>query len=166
MTPDEIRACYRLYAAHRKSHEICAFPGTIPAASNAGNSDDLAPNHAMTAFHLPRSRLPHLRVANHANYLSAAPERRDRTTGQRPMRASFANDRAAWRGPGVSRRLGRRGQCHAPALQGRSAGATKRVRSGSPRAKPERARRGSSQPIVWLTITSSASSRKDSEILS
>jgi hypothetical protein len=42
MTPGEIRACYRLYAAHRKSREICAFPGTIPAASNAGNLDDLA----------------------------------------------------------------------------------------------------------------------------
>jgi hypothetical protein len=42
MTPGEIRACYRLYAAHRKSHEICAFPGTIPAASNPGNSGDLA----------------------------------------------------------------------------------------------------------------------------
>jgi hypothetical protein len=42
MTPGEIRACSRLYAAHRKSHEICAFPGTIPAASNAGDSDDLA----------------------------------------------------------------------------------------------------------------------------
>jgi hypothetical protein len=42
MNPGEIRACYRLYAAHRKSHEICAFPGNIPAASNAGNSDDLA----------------------------------------------------------------------------------------------------------------------------
>ena len=42
MSPGEIRACYRLYAAHRKSHEICAFPGTIRAASNAGNSDDLA----------------------------------------------------------------------------------------------------------------------------
>jgi len=42
MSPGEIRACYRLYAAHRKSHEICAFPRTIPAASNAGNSDDLA----------------------------------------------------------------------------------------------------------------------------
>ena len=42
MTPGEIRACYRLYAAHRKSHEICAFPGTIPAASNAGNLDGLA----------------------------------------------------------------------------------------------------------------------------
>ncbi len=42
MTPGEIRACYRLYAADRKSHEICAFPGAIPAASNAGNSDDLA----------------------------------------------------------------------------------------------------------------------------
>jgi hypothetical protein len=42
MAPGEIGACYRLYAAHRKSHEICAFPGTIPAASNAGNLDDLA----------------------------------------------------------------------------------------------------------------------------
>src|SRR5262245_27080847 len=42
MSPAEIRACYRLYAAHRKSHEICAFPGTIPAVSNAGNLDDLA----------------------------------------------------------------------------------------------------------------------------
>jgi hypothetical protein len=42
MTPDEIRACYRLYAAHRKSREICTFPGTIPATSNAGDLDDLA----------------------------------------------------------------------------------------------------------------------------
>jgi hypothetical protein len=42
MTPGEIRACYRLYAAHRKSHEICAFPGIIPATSNAGDSDDFA----------------------------------------------------------------------------------------------------------------------------
>ncbi len=42
MTPDEIRACYRLYAAHRKSHEICTFRGTILATSNAGDLDDLA----------------------------------------------------------------------------------------------------------------------------
>ena len=42
MTPDEIKACYRLYAAHRKSREICTFPGTIPATSNAGDLDDLA----------------------------------------------------------------------------------------------------------------------------
>jgi hypothetical protein len=42
MTPDEIRACYRLYAAHRKSHEICTFPVTILATSNAGDLDDLA----------------------------------------------------------------------------------------------------------------------------
>jgi hypothetical protein len=42
MTPGEIRACYRLYAAHRKSHEICAFPRTIPATSNAEVSDGLA----------------------------------------------------------------------------------------------------------------------------
>ena len=42
MTPDEIRAYYRLYAAHRKSREICTFPGTILATSNAGDLDDLA----------------------------------------------------------------------------------------------------------------------------
>ena len=42
MTPGEITACYRLYAADRKSHEICTFPGTIPATSNARDSDDLA----------------------------------------------------------------------------------------------------------------------------
>ena len=42
MTPDQIRACYRLYAAHRKSHEICTFPGTILATSNARDLDDLA----------------------------------------------------------------------------------------------------------------------------
>ena len=41
MTPGEIRACYRLYAAHRKWHEICTFPGTILATSNAGDLDDL-----------------------------------------------------------------------------------------------------------------------------
>jgi hypothetical protein len=42
MTPGEIRACYRLYAAHRKSHEICAFPDTIPVTNSAGDSADLA----------------------------------------------------------------------------------------------------------------------------
>ena len=42
MTPDGIKACYRLYAAHRKSREICTFPGTILATSNAGDLDDLA----------------------------------------------------------------------------------------------------------------------------
>jgi hypothetical protein len=42
MTPGEIRACYRLYAAHRQSHEICTFPSTIPATNNARDSDDLA----------------------------------------------------------------------------------------------------------------------------
>jgi citrate lyase beta subunit len=40
MTPGEISACYRLYAADRESHET--FPGTIRATSNAGNLDDLA----------------------------------------------------------------------------------------------------------------------------
>ena len=42
MIPGEIRACYQLHAAHRKSHEICAFPGAIPATSNTEDSDDLA----------------------------------------------------------------------------------------------------------------------------
>ena len=42
MTPGEIRACYRLYAAHRRSHEICTFPETIPVMNNAGDPDDLA----------------------------------------------------------------------------------------------------------------------------
>jgi hypothetical protein len=42
MTPGEIRACYRLYAAHRKSHEICTFPRTISTTSNAGDLGDLA----------------------------------------------------------------------------------------------------------------------------
>src|SRR5690349_5197069 len=35
-----------------------------------------------------------------SNCLSAPPERRDRTTERRTMRASFANDRNARRGPG------------------------------------------------------------------
>jgi hypothetical protein len=42
MTPAEIRACYRLYAAHRRSHEICTFPETIPVMNNAGDPGDLA----------------------------------------------------------------------------------------------------------------------------
>jgi hypothetical protein len=42
MSPGEIRACYRLYAAHRRSHEICTFAGSIPAMSNAGDPDDPA----------------------------------------------------------------------------------------------------------------------------
>ncbi len=42
MTPGEIRACYRLYAAHRVSYEICTFPKTIPVTINGGEPDDLA----------------------------------------------------------------------------------------------------------------------------
>jgi hypothetical protein len=42
MTPGEIRACYRLYAAHRRSHEICTFPEITPVTNNAGDPDDLA----------------------------------------------------------------------------------------------------------------------------
>jgi len=42
MTTGEISACHRLYAAHRKSREICTFAGTIPAMNNAGHPGDLA----------------------------------------------------------------------------------------------------------------------------
>ena len=41
MSPGEIRACYRLYAAHRKSHEICAFPEAI-LANDVGTPVELA----------------------------------------------------------------------------------------------------------------------------
>jgi len=41
MTPGEVRACYRLYAAHNKSREICTFAGTIPAMNNAGHPGDV-----------------------------------------------------------------------------------------------------------------------------
>jgi hypothetical protein len=42
MSPGEIRACYQLYAAHRRSHEICAFPETIRAMNDAGSPGELA----------------------------------------------------------------------------------------------------------------------------
>jgi hypothetical protein len=42
MTPGEIRACHRLYAAHRMSREICAFPRTIPGMNGPGDPDELA----------------------------------------------------------------------------------------------------------------------------
>jgi hypothetical protein len=41
MSPGKIRACYRLYAAHRKSHEICAFPEAI-LANDVGTAAELA----------------------------------------------------------------------------------------------------------------------------
>jgi len=41
MSPGEIRACYRLYAAHRKSHEICAFPEAI-LANDVGTPAEMA----------------------------------------------------------------------------------------------------------------------------
>ena len=42
MSPGEITACYRLYAVHRRSKEICAFPIAILAMNNVGASADLA----------------------------------------------------------------------------------------------------------------------------
>jgi hypothetical protein len=41
MSPGEIRACYRLYAAHRRSHEICVFPETILAMNDVGGPGEL-----------------------------------------------------------------------------------------------------------------------------
>ena len=42
MSPGEIRACNRLYAAHRMSNEICAFSEAILAMSDVGASAELA----------------------------------------------------------------------------------------------------------------------------
>jgi len=42
MSPGEITACYRLYAAHRRSNEICAFPEAILAMNDVGASAELA----------------------------------------------------------------------------------------------------------------------------
>jgi hypothetical protein len=42
MSPGEIAACYRLYAAHRRSNEICAFPEAILAMDDVGASAELA----------------------------------------------------------------------------------------------------------------------------
>ena len=42
MSPGEIRVCYRLYAAHRRSNEICAFPEAILATNDVGASTELA----------------------------------------------------------------------------------------------------------------------------
>jgi hypothetical protein len=43
MSPGEIRACYRLYAAHRRSKEICAFSEAILAIKkDVGASAELA----------------------------------------------------------------------------------------------------------------------------
>jgi hypothetical protein len=44
MSPGEIRACYRLYAAHRKSHEICAFPEAILANDVDDPAEALRPH--------------------------------------------------------------------------------------------------------------------------
>jgi hypothetical protein len=42
MSPGEITACYRLYAAHRRSSQICAFPEAILAMNDVGASADVA----------------------------------------------------------------------------------------------------------------------------
>ena len=42
MSPGEIAACYRLYAVHRRSNEICAFPEAILAMDDVGASAELA----------------------------------------------------------------------------------------------------------------------------
>ena len=42
MSPGEIAACYRLYAAHRRSNEICGFPKAILVINDVGASAELA----------------------------------------------------------------------------------------------------------------------------
>ena len=42
MSPGEITACYRLYAVHRRSNEICAFPKAILAMNDVGASAEHA----------------------------------------------------------------------------------------------------------------------------
>ena len=42
MSPGEIAACYQLYAAYRRSNEICAFPKAILAMNDVGASAELA----------------------------------------------------------------------------------------------------------------------------
>jgi hypothetical protein len=42
MSPGEITACYRLYAVHRRSNEICAFPEAILAMNDVGAFAELA----------------------------------------------------------------------------------------------------------------------------
>jgi hypothetical protein len=42
MSPGEIRACNRLYAAHRRSKEICAFSEAFLAIKDVGASAELA----------------------------------------------------------------------------------------------------------------------------
>jgi hypothetical protein len=42
MSPGEITACYRLYAVHRRSNEICAFPAAILAMNDVGASAEIA----------------------------------------------------------------------------------------------------------------------------
>ena len=42
MSPGEITACYRLYAAHRRSNEICAFAKAVLAMNDVGASTELA----------------------------------------------------------------------------------------------------------------------------
>jgi hypothetical protein len=42
MSPGEITACYRLYAAHRRSNEICVFPEAVLAMNGVVGSAELA----------------------------------------------------------------------------------------------------------------------------
>src|SRR5215472_12919759 len=49
MPPGEIRACYRLYAAHRKAHEIYAFPNAI-LANDVTTPAELAALHLHTGL--------------------------------------------------------------------------------------------------------------------
>jgi hypothetical protein len=85
-------ACYQLYAAHRRSHEICKFAGTIPAINNAGDLDDLAD---LLRLHTGLEGL--VREIGYAND-DSRPAVAGRVGHLRTMLASFA---AQWFGRGA-----------------------------------------------------------------
>ena len=65
MSPGEITACYRLYAAHRRSSQICAFPEAILAMNDVGASADVF----LLRLHTGREGMRHETVGEHSGHL-------------------------------------------------------------------------------------------------
>jgi hypothetical protein len=60
MSPGEITACHRLYAAHGRSNEICAFPEAILAVNDFDASAELAVSLRLhTGLEEPRHEIGH-----------------------------------------------------------------------------------------------------------
>ena len=66
MSPGEITACYRLYAAHRRSSQICAFPEAILAMNDVGATADVA---FLSRLHTDLEGLRHETVGEHSGHL-------------------------------------------------------------------------------------------------